>query len=367
MLKILQPLGRILRPAMIILFFAVIITIIPNIPGIPGRTPAYGDDEIPWWENDEVVQNTSGLTGEAARIDLSLPNIGLKNPGDMEWPYGDDFSFEANLAELFPGMPMDGFNVGIECHNRTRATGGKLTDSIRMDASEMGTRIVASIEFSAGYDESRKTTSLSMELNMKMYSAIPMPMNMPNPVFSYEGKVENDVLIEVLKSAPMMGIDNQESEEQAPEDGFFFSAGSATPGLTALMLSALNVEDGETATIWLVNPILFGPAAEMGPKFFRTNITELSHCSDEIRDKWDDTRESAGGYSPPDDVITLAIYPDGDTPEDFLPTTFAYIDGDGRLIRLEEPSSVETIIVELEKIESNKPWWGRRKQDNEET
>ncbi len=364
MLKILQSLGSILRPAMLILFATAIIAV---IPGIQGQSPAYGDDERPWWEDEEVVQNTSGLTGEATQVDLSLPNIGLKDAKDIEWPYGNVFTYEANLAELFPGMPMDGFDVSIECHNRTRATGGKLRDTIKMDATEMGTRIVASIEFSAGYDESRKTTSLSMELQMKMYSAIPMPMPMPNPVFSYEGKVKNDVLIEVLKSAPMMGMDNQESEEQAPEDGFFFSAGSATPGLTALMLSALDVEDGETATIWLVNPILFGPAAAIGPKFFRTNITELSQCSDEIQDKWDETRESAGHYTPPEDVTTLAIYPDGDTPEDFLPTTFAYIDGDGRLVRLEEPSSVETIIVELEKIESDKPWWGRRKQDNEET
>lgn len=362
MLKIIPSLGSILRPAMLILFATAIIAVAPNIPG---QSLAYGDDERPWWEDDEVVQNTSGLTGEAAKIDLSLPNIGLKDPGDMEWPYGNDFTYEANLAELFPGMPLDGIDVSIECHNRTRATGGKLTDTIKMDASEMGTRIVASIEFSAGYDKSRKTTSLSMELQMKMYSVLPIPMNMPNPIFSYEGKVENNMLIEVMKSAPMMGMDNQQSEEQAPEDGFFFSAGSATPGLTALMLTALDVEDGETATIWLVNPILFGPAAAMGPKFFRTNITELSHCSDEIRDKWDETRESTGGYTPPEDVTTLAIYLDGDTPEDLLPTTFAYIDGDGRLVRLEEPSSVETIIVELEKIESDKPWWGRRKHDDE--
>ena len=362
MFKISPALGSILRPAILILFATAIIAV---IPGILGQSPAYGDSEIPWWEDSEVTQNTAGLTDEATQVDLSLPNIGLKDAKDIEWPYGEDFTFDANLAELFPGMPMDGFNVGIECHNRMRPTGGKITDTIKMDASQMGTRIAASIKFSARYDESRKTTSLSMELEMKMYSAMPIPIPMPNPVFSYEGRIENNVLIEVMKSAPMMGMDDQESEEEIPEDGFFFSAGSATPGLTALMLSALDVEDGETATIWLVNPILFGPAAVMGPKFFRTNITELSHCSDEIQDTWDETRESAGGYTPPEDVMTLAIYPGDAAPEDFLPTTFAYIDGDGRLIRLEEPSSVETIIVELEKIESDKPWWGRRNKEDE--
>jgi len=165
----------------------------------------------------------------------------------------------------------------------------------------------------------------------------------------------------------MMGMEAKRFEKPAPDDGFFFAGGTATPGLTALLLSALDIEDGKTATVWLINPEMpMAKSTDMPTGFFRADICRLDKSSDEIRETWEESRETYKNWRPGGDTKTYALYPLPYDPGKSGGLYFAYVDHDGRLIRIEELGSPEPISVVLKKTQKkNKSWWGKPDKESQ--
>lgn len=304
-------------------------------------------------------------SSEAADIDLSLPNTGLKNPDDITWPNADEFGYvyDADMGDMLSAMQGMSGRITIESTVEPSAAGGRLEDILKTETSQQGMRMVMSMNFDAQYDASHRATSIGFSMGTKIYSK--MPMKLPDKLFSYTGELRDGKLIEDFKGSPMTGMKNSHSERPAPDDGFFFAGGTSTPGLTALLLAALDIEDGKEATVWMINPDLpQGGPLEMEAGFFRARICRLDKCDDGIRDTWDESRGELDNWKPDGDTKAYALYPLPYTSEVFDGLYFAYVDNDGRLIRLEEPLGPEPVSLTLTKtLKKSSAWWGDVKSE----
>jgi hypothetical protein len=328
-------------------------------PILSHSPPAFGESL-----NPVETKEDSSIAPTETDIDLSLPNIGLKDPDDIKWPGGEILKYEyaTDLSTMFATLPGITGEMTIESENNPFPDGGEMKDSQTMISTSQGIRTEATIELYAEYDQTHRVKSLGVTLGMKIRGSLPIPMKIPDTIISYKGELRDGKLIEDVKGAPMMGIQATHSERDVPDDGFFFCSGSGTPGLTALMLSALDIEDGDTATVWLVNPSFQGLGiSEPGPGFIRASTTRLDRSHQEIRDFWDGSRQTFDNWIPPEGVKTYATYEETDN-IDSRTVFFSYIDNNGKVIRIETIFDGEPITVNLQKAHgTSKAWWGRER------
>ena len=307
----------------------------------------------------------SATAGEQSPApDLSLPNIGLKKPADMGWPGGEAlaYEYEAEVSSAFTGFP-GGTKITFLTENEPQQSGGKMQDKLLMSLTHGKIWINSWMNFSAEYNPAHKAKAIEFSIGTKMGGAVPMQMRgkIPEDLISYRGELRDGKFIEDTKPPQGVRMKGSHSEKEAPADGFFFCGAGSTPGLTALMLSALDIEDGKQATVWIIVPDLPQAGAdEEPPGFYRVNVCRLDKCNESIRQVWNDRRELFKNWTPPEDVKIYALYDEPYNPDDPDPVGFAYIDADGRLVRSEETSKGKPLVVVLKKVQGpEKAWWGK--------
>jgi len=373
--------------------------IIPNrahYSNIPCSINALGYDGIsvapksgkPWWrQKNEAPKEKAASTRtqkKGALRNLSLPNIGLKDPADFSWPYGSEFTYEAEIRneDILPsGISRTGRLV-----NRYYAdeSGAKLEGEIvlrsEFDTMTIGTKVE--------FDEDSKADII----NLYIYDRENFPGMPGGPSQEIRFIFENDgekvsLRANIPRDAGMLmepGI--YDREFYAPNDGFFFFTGADTPGFTALLLAAVDLDTGKPAKVWVFTGsfwLILGENAEeirdLDQFLTYITITDLKNCPAETQKWWEDSRKYYNDWRPTDDVRTIIFEGDTDTfypyynetwsygtkaqiadiYKPYGPFAVAYMDFAGRVIRIEQPGGFLCTAADLKEIGGQKAWWGK--------
>ena len=173
---------------------------------------------------------------------------------------------------------------------------------------------------------------------------------------------------------------------KAPKDGFYIYSGSDSPGLVALMLSALELDGDEPASVWVLgggNLALWatvkGDLVDAEPIFTRVTIYPLDECPTYLKRWWNTTREFFYDWKP-DNLRTYIIFEEGANYSDSFTgqrkerrarkyadlyrigadIVVAYLDDKDRLVRIEQIGSDYCTAAELVKIGTEDKWWGSK-------
>ncbi len=295
--------------------------------------------------------------------DFNLPNTGLKDPGEIIWPYEDEFTYE-----MVPDGPFNTFDM----KNNIKAVSS-------YDIDEFTSRLVEEYEV-RGYGASMVTTT-TIDFDERRCVRIldtKHSLDFSQPVPLTEDEKGLQVVYEPRNGK--MFIAKADSEIDVPKDGFFSFVGSDAPGLLALAISALDLDGDEPVTVWTFNGgdwILGEPTVGVF-RFMRVGITPFEDCTPKVKRWWENQRDYYDDWEPPEDVKTYileieaskyAFYVEGENYMAELESTVnlypnvgpyaaIYMDDENRLVRVEQPTGLLATLAELKKIGSRKTWWG---------
>jgi hypothetical protein len=307
-------------------------------------------------------------------LDYSLPNTGLKNPTDITWPYADQYSYEVNLNGPFSPFEKPTKEI-FSSEYLPEADGGIFIEQYELRTAFMIAETAAEIEF----DEHRLIKSIENNLGIKFVGSGYTADEGFEAVHTFDnGKLH----IEAGFFGANLPEDALKAEVRlpAPDDGCYLFGGSDLPGTLAFLLSAIDLDGEEPVEVWTYNGgdwILGYPTVGIF-RFMRLGIYPYESASADTREWWEDIREDYDDWQPADDVRivilenlgdSVSFFNEGDemTPEveDMLPVypeigpfAAAYIDGKGRLIRIEQPSGLLGDLSVLDKIGAGGSWWG---------
>jgi len=364
-------------------------------------TAGYGNDSMgyypistspeegnPWWgaqkEAPKEEVTTPAKQKESAARDLSLPNIGLRDPAKLSWPYGGEFTYEAEIRS--EGILPQGISRTARLVSRyyTDQAGPKLEEELVL-RSEFDTMTIGSgVEF----DEYRKAGIINLYISEKEHFPGMGGAASPEMRFVFEsngGKVNLRASIpKGMGTLTTPGIHDREF--YAPDDGFFFFTGTDTPGFTALLLSAIDLDCGKPAKVWVFSGsfwLILGEKAEeirdLDQFLTYITITDLKNCPAETQGWWEVSRKYYHDWRPPEDVRIMIFEGDTDTffpyyneswsygtkaqiadiYKPYGPFAVAYMDDDGRVIRIEQPGGFLWTAADLKEVGGEKAWWGK--------
>ena len=349
-----------------------------------------------WWAEGE---DSSGIEKRPIELErkgedelkLSLPNVGLREPDEINWPYKDGFTYD-----LVQGG-HNGYSVYTNkgSFKNTYATdefGGRLEENFEYKYSpHYYTDLMVALT-ETEFDTNRKVKGIHLNVTGEYGYGARYPDELAETPY-YEISVVNQgskinwIVYDYNYSES--GYEKEKVRDvsvKAPEDGFYIFSGSDTPGLVALMLSALELDGDEPASVWVLGGGNFalwvtvqGPLMYAEPIFTRVTIYPLDECPTYLKRWWNTTREFFYDWEP-DELRTYILFEEGanylgsftgqyeereakeyaDLYRIGADIVVAYLDDKDRLVRIEQIGSEYCTAAELVKIGTEDKWWGSK-------
>ena len=235
------------------------------------------------------------------------------------------------------------------------------------------------------FDENRKATYVNL-------NAVDIPpfgntVLMEQPKYEISMKNKDGKLHWVTTKSNYVNGKYEAKEVQnktidAPEDGFYFYVGSETPGQIALLLSVLELDGEEPASVWVLaggNLAIwntqYDDLSAAKAIFTRMTAYPLDKAPSWLRKWWVASRKFYEGWKP-GELRTYILYEEGNNyyatyeRDEELAVQFyrmylngadivvAYLDEKDRLVRVEQVGAAYCTASELKKIGTNDKWWG---------
>ena len=339
-----------------------------------------------WWSEQEKKVSKQYTTEQSKTPGLSTENTGLKDPDDINWPYGEEFTYKLAIRSEIKNEIDIPIKSELNCTVDFRDSGGSFDEAVTVkDSYARG-----SIGADATFVEHHKIKNLTMYIEMvdDIRGA-----DSETPRVEYYFEVVGDTTqlqANIPPEESMFFPGPYQMEFNTPADGYFYLTGADTPGFTALLLSSVDLDKGKQANVWIFNPsffLLFGENEESmrDPEDFLTYVTisDLNECPEETKEWWENSRKYFNNWKPSLGVRTIifegntdTFYPfyddswyfaeDADIPDTYMPYgpfAVAYVDEEGRMIRFEQPGGFLCKTATLEDIETGKPWWGEKDEE----
>lgn len=342
-----------------------------------------------WWSEQEKKVSKQYTKEQTKNPGLSTKNMGLKDPDDITWPYGEEFTYKLVVRNEIKddlGMPVKSTS---RSYYETANSGGTFKEELTIRSKYEHGLLGAKVTF----DVNRKVRGLNLYIEMKEAMHGMGGSETIRIGFRFE---EQDGITELYLDVPPELVEdgfpliNDIIEFDTPDDGYFYFTGADTPGFVALLLSAVDIDGKKPVKVWVFNSSLFlliGEEAEelRDPEDFLTYVTisDLNECPDETKEWWEDSRKYFNNWKPSLGVRTIifegntdTFYPfydeswyfteDADIPDTYMPYgpfAVAYVDEEGRMIRFEQPGGFLCKTAMLEDIETGKPWWGEKGEE----
>ncbi len=335
-------------------YFAMAIMVIFLLPCVSGRT----------------------ATAKPVSLDMSQPNMGLRDPMEIAWPYEDEFSYEVNLNGAFSPLDKPGKET-FTSEYTAGETGGIFMERYELRAAMMLADTSAVVDF----DEHRMIKEIRNKLGIKFIGSGTSEDEGFDATHTFDGSRLNINAGFYGSNLPDDAL-RAEIKIGGPDDGCFLFGGSDLPGCLALLLSSVDIDGDEPVEVWTYNGgdwILGFPTVGIF-RFMRLGIVPIENASAEAQKWYNRTRDKYDDWVPGDDVRVVILENLGDTfsyfyedksaiaeVEDLMPAypgegpfAAAYIDAEGRLIRIEQPSGLLADLSVLKKIGPEGPWWGTK-------
>ncbi len=364
----------------------------PYIPGTDSMgyhpvsvSPYWGKT---WWVTEKDASGADKRLFELVRrykndFKLDLPNVGVKDPKDIIWPYKDGFTYELVQGayagySTYPekGTMISTYAIGEESGSLSEVFDywpkGKPYGNLRMSTVNE-------------FDENRKATYVNL-------NAVDIPpfgntVLMEQPKYEISMKNKDGKLHWVTTKSNYVNGKYEAKEVQnktidAPEDGFYFYVGSETPGQIALLLSVLELDGEEPASVWVLaggNLAIwntqYDDLSAAKPIFTRMTAYPLDKAPSWLRKWWVASRKFYEGWKP-GELRTYILYEEGNNyyatyeRDEEKAVQFylmylngadivvAYLDDKDRLVRVEQVGASYCTAAQLKKIGTNDKWWG---------
>ena len=343
-----------------------------------------------WWVEEKISGGGMMRAFELERrgkksFKLDLPNVGVKDPEDIVWPYKDGFTYELVQGEhAFSVYPQTGTFVSKYV---TGEGGGILSEVFDYWPSGMESTLA------------RFNSILAFNVNREMVKTDFMATENPSDVKPkskeqklYAINLENKDDRLHMVSTNLMPKEGASSEKtivdltvDAPVDGFYTYTGSHSPGRIALLLSVLELDGLEPASVWVSGGgnialwhTVYGDQTEAEPLFRRMTVYPLEDCPSWLRKWWNASRRFYNGWKP-GELRTYILFEeganyfshfDGDKePQETMlyndlyrnggDIVVAYMDDKDRLVRVEQVGASYCTAAQLKKIGTDDKWWGK--------
>lgn len=341
-----------------------------------------------WWATEKDAGGVDRRLFELERggrrdFKLDLPNVGVKDPKDIGWPYKDGFSYELVQGAYagYSTYPEKGTLTSTYACGEESGSLFEVFDYWPKGKPFSNLRLSMVNEF----DENRKATYVNL-------NAVDIPpygntVLMEQPLYEISMEAKDGKLHWVtMKSNFAHGVykakEIQDTTIDAPEDGFYFYIGSDSPGQIALLLSVLELDGEEPASVWVLGGgnmaiwnTQYGDLMAAKPIFTRMTVYPFDTAPSWLRRWWVASRKFYEGWKP-GELRTYILFEEGDNylrkferdEEGWVQfynmfingadIVVAYMDEKDRLVRVEQVGAAYCTASELKKIGTNDKWWG---------
>jgi hypothetical protein len=262
-----------------------------------------------WWgKKDDRFSRHYSTFGrrELKPITLDLPNVGLKDPADIEWPYGNEFEYEINGANLlYPGLEKSRYSF-LYKYDRS-PDGGVITETATM---EMFSDLITTTETKIEFDGEGKSETVDTLMRMSMIgqsSFVADAMEFRTSLES-KGKTAEYILYPLVWEDYDTEIPRRiVFTEDAPPDGYFYISTTSSPGYIAFLLSRVDWENYNRPKVWAPEFIGELPYSFGLESFIRLTIARLEKCPRHLRKWWEESRADFDGWEPGEGTSTVVI------------------------------------------------------------
>jgi len=288
-----------------------------------------------------------------------------------------------NLRE-WPSLPGGQRTTQAVCTYSADANGGTFDER-----KEFKSGYESSVGiFSAKFDEHRQIETIDFTYKGKGQ----YPAGSLNEAFNIKVINQGDK-IRISSDWPFVFYDSGQPtkvlEIAAPSDGFFDFSGSDSPSSMAVMLSAVDLDGDEPAEVWAfgLQGLTIGPGVLQvitgtDSLFTRFKITSLEKCSDRAKEWWEKSRKYYDNWRPPENWKTYIFEGDAENFYGYLdspdysyirmetddiysphgPWVAAYLNEEGLLVRIEQPTDIESPLTTLSHLGGEEAWWTEKEQ-----
>jgi len=343
-----------------------------------------------WWVTEKDADGADKRLFELERrgkksFKFDLPNVGVKDPEDIVWPYKDGFTYELVQGEhAFSVYPQK----GTFASKYVTGEGGGILSEV-FDYWPAGNKY-SMLRFNSilAFDENRKMVKTDFMITENPSDIKPDAKEQKLYEISLETKDDKLHMV----STNLMPKKDESSERtivditvDAPEDGFYTYTGSNSPGQIALLLSTLELDGEEPACVWILGGgnmalwnTVYGNQMKVVPLFTRMTVYPLEDCPSWLRKWWLASRRFYDGWKP-GELRTYILFEEGanyfshfDGDKEPYTTLLyndlyrnggdivvVYLDDKDRLVRVEQVGASYCTAAQLKKIGTDDKWWGK--------